>query len=141
MLRSGLLAVPVFAAIVAFGIEARGQSSGGVEALEAELDGLVSRGASELAGAEVEQARELLRLAAAARSAGRSETARAILAVIPLQIRLIRELMRAAEAETEASAMEARLLERERERDVERAQLEALLERLLALTVVWDDAR
>jgi hypothetical protein len=141
MRRLGFVAVPVLLAIAAFGAEARGETSDGFEALSAELDQLVSRGAATSAGQEVQQARELLRLASQARSAGHAETAHAILAVLPLQLRLIRELMLASEAEDAASAAETRLLERERERDVEHARLETILERLLALTVVWDDAR
>lgn len=107
--------------------------------LETELDELESGEAATCARVEIERARELLRLAAEAESQGQTTTAQSVLSLVPLQLRLIREIVLAARLEGRADELEARLIEQERARQVAREALERVLERLIAMSPMWNN--
>lgn len=124
--------------LVAFTGEARAETIS-IEELEQRIDQLAEGPAGEVAPAEIARARELLRQAGEARAAGRQGVAEGILALIPLQIQLIEELLRVAEAEDRADEAQRRLIEVTRQARVEREALERILERLAALSVLGEE--
>lgn len=110
-----------------------------IQTLTEELEELAQSESSELAEAEIERARELLRLADEAGRQGQVTTSQSVLSLIPLQLRLIREILDAARLERRADELEARLIERRRARQVARETLDRVLERLLALSPLWGE--
>ena len=125
-----LMSVPLIGH-VASAEEARGPAA----RLRAEVDEVAAGEGAEAASAEIERARELLDRAERARAAGDDGVAEALLSVVPLQIRLVRETIRAARMEATAADVERRSLEAEQQARAARDRLEQVLERLLALSV------
>lgn len=105
------------------------------EELQADIEILAEGPAGEVASEELTQARALLRLAIEARRSGDDQVSEGLLALVPIQLRLIREILRAVESERAADAAERELEEAERLVRVERENLERALARLLALSV------
>lgn len=106
-----------------------------IAALEAELEALAGGPASDVAPDEIRRARELLAQARAAEAAGESRVAEGLLGAIPLQLRLVREIVAAAELEARAAAAERESLEAERRAREARVAVDRLLERLVALSI------
>lgn len=127
----GLISAFMVIAILGWAWTAKAQSD--VAELDHELEQLAEGEASALVPEEIERARELLDLAVTESEAGNRQTARALLQLVPIQIRLIRELVSAVRAERSAGEAEAHLVELERRRRLERLSLEQVLERLLSL--------
>lgn len=123
--------------LVSAAFEARAQEE--IQSLSRELDELARSESSELVEAEIERARELLRLAEEAQRQDQTTMARSVLSLVPLQIRLVREIIEAARLEQRADELERRLLEQQRARRVAREALDRVLERLLALSPLWDE--
>lgn len=107
-----------------------------VEELEAQIQALSESPTAEIAAEEIERARLFLRLASEAREAGHGGVADGLLSLIPLQIRLVREILRAVEAERHADELEREVDEAVRASRREREALERALERVRSLTVL-----
>jgi hypothetical protein len=131
------LVIFVTLALVTTARSARAEAE--IQAYSEELEELARSESSEVVEAEIERARELIRLAEEAHRQGQTTTAQSVLSLIPLQIRLIREILEAARLEQRADELETRLLERRRARRVAREALDLVLERLLALSPLWGD--
>ena len=109
------------------------------EEISEQIESLAEGHAVEIAPAELERARELLRLAMEQRDSGHERVAEGLLALVPLQLRLIHEILRAAEAEQRAVDIERQVADARRRSRVEREALERALERMLSLTVLREE--
>jgi len=132
--------IGIFGLLFAFSVgSARAETpgpNGSGEMLELELAELQDGPAAELVPNELSRVRELLDLAARERAAGRDDSAEGVLSLVPLQLRLIGELLRASELEAEADRLEGRVIELDQRTRVAREQLDEVLARLLGLRYV-----
>lgn len=136
MIRSGPRFFAALAVFLLFGLPSAASAQASLEELRQELAELDEGEAAEIVPDELERAHELLDLAHQESVAGNHDVARALLQLLPLQMRLIRELLRAARLEVEVVGTEVLLVDLEGRRRVERRSLEQVLERLLSLRPV-----
>ncbi len=103
------------------------------ETVRSQIEELAEGLAAEVADEQLERARELLRQADLAQTNGSAEQARAILSLLPLQLRLVREVVEAFRIEGAARDAEQQIVVLRERRRAARERLERLLEHLAAL--------
>ena len=106
-----------------------------LEQFQTELDRLARLAGADSVQREIEQARALLNQARLALRQGDEGAQRSLLALVPLQLRLVEELFQAAALEQQADQLEQHVLAAQQAGRAVRDELDRLLEEIVAAQV------
>jgi hypothetical protein len=106
-----------------------------LEQLQTELDRLASQAGANSVRREIEHARSLLSQVRLALRHGDEGAQRSLLALVPLQLRLVEELLQASVLEEQADQLERQAVAAQQAARMLREELDRLLEEIVAVQV------